>query len=467
MQEEMRRSMEDLEAVGRRLQRLAGPDPAGGEPPGPAEDDVDDPAAVSAREVLGCIVHDHLQPGIESLRQLLAPPDAAAAPTPADPADPTAPAWAQAQLEESRREDETCERLFLELQELPFEQQARRVRGDSLYRRPGMVHRLLDESWRLQGAEPARALAYARLAAELIEKLSRYGTGGMASALSRSCCLEAEAHRLLDRGAQAESSLVRAAGFVATPRDRGLYCRTLALLRWEQGHLEEAMALLVYGSHLLMRGGWLGEEGVCRSLLGMLHLERREPWLAVDAFGPAELPVDAARPALAVRARLCLGIARAETGDLCRAWTARESARELYPRMTGEEDLVRADWLEGRLAGRLGEMEDAAGRIEPVVGKLLALGHKAEAAVAAVELAGLLAALGRTADIPGAIAAARAACRGKRELREAAEVLDDLGSEEALAGGWSALRARAARFTFTLRRALRLQGLKVEPPPAA
>jgi hypothetical protein len=135
--------------------------------------------------------------------------------------------------------------------------------------------------------------------------------------------------------------------------------------------------------------------------------------------------------------------------------------------ITSKVEIERAYWLEGRLAARLGQFEEAVELVEPAMERLLSLGHMAEAAVAAAELSGLLAALGRADDIPSKIAAAKEACRRERELQAAFQVLDDLGSKDSMIGGFFGLRTRAFRFTLALRQALRLQGLRVEPPPAA
>jgi hypothetical protein len=112
-------------------------------------------------------------------------------------------------------------------------------------------------------------------------------------------------------------------------------------------------------------------------------------------------------------------------------------------------------------------LPESEGLLESVLARLLAEGLVAEAAVASVEAAGLLASLGRAGEIPDRVAVTRGLCACHPALVLADRALSDLASPESRAKGKPALRRQADRYARGLRQALRLRGFRVEPPPAA
>jgi hypothetical protein len=185
-----------------------------------------------------------------------------------------------------------------------------------------------------------------------------------------------------------------------------------------------------------------------------------EMFLGLELLNPEE------RPGLAARACLALALGLAEISMAGDARLAVQGAYRIYGRIRTESEQVRVYWLESRVLARLGETEQALALVEQVMAKLLAEGLAAEAAVAGVEMAGLLASLGRSGEVADRLLAVRQAC--------AADYLRLLRGGEALAwavtaAGWkdSPLPEQASRAAFAARSALRLAGNRVEPPPAA
>jgi hypothetical protein len=186
-----------------------------------------------------------------------------------------------------------------------------------------------------------------------------------------------------------------------------------------------------------------------------------------------------------VRAEFSLALALATLDQPDKARLACEAARRLDGLVKNDEELLRHDWLEGRVAARLGEPEAALELLEPVAARLLARGNLAEAALAAVDVAAVLAAMGREGEIGARTAAARDACRFRRGLDAAVTALAELAAPTAATGDGGdggdaggvggvggvgdppSLAERASCLGIALRQTLRLRGFRAEPPPAA
>jgi tetratricopeptide (TPR) repeat protein len=365
-------------------------------------------------------------------------------------------------IQESRRRQNEVEDLLIELSRLP-ERERRHAVADSRFQRPDLLDRLLDDC-RLQGAvDAAEAATTARLAVALALRLGWDSSAKVAYA----SCLEADAQRRLGQRLRARLALERAARFLGSFAERGIYCRSLALLRWEQGRPEEAAALLGRSARLLGDEGLGTEEAVSLAYLGLLHSEEGEPAMALEALIAACPGLPARnRSALRVHAGLALARTLASFELWPQARLARESAWGSYGEVHDELEIVRIYVLEARLLVCLGEPEEALALHEPVLGKLLARGEIAEAAVAAVEVATLLLRLGRAAEIADRIAAVRHACLTLPGLEGAVRVLSALSAPDKGAA-LEALEARARRVVRELRQNLRNAGFPVEPPPAA
>jgi tetratricopeptide (TPR) repeat protein len=220
---------------------------------------------------------------------------------------------------------------------------------------------------------------------------------------ARAAVLEGNALRLLGRLEPADEALKRAAGFLTSPFDswdRASFFRVLGLLRWEQGHLDEAAALLRESARAFGEQFLSDEEGTSQVLAGLLCLERNQTGKAIRFLqaGRAALDPDE-RPWLTVRADLSLALALAEIGHTRRALRVLDEARRRYARVEGEEAQLWIHWLEGRISGRLGRAEEAEGLLMAVRLQLLAADRPGEAALCSLDLAALWVESGRAGEL--------------------------------------------------------------------
>ncbi len=366
-----------------------------------------------------------------------------------------------------RRED--VERLHRELlAEAEPSEQLRRI-AEPRFQSLALLDWLLEQSHEQQLPNPAQGVQLARLAIRL-------GTGFRASeaaqdraeavaALPRAFCLAANALRLDFRLAAADRLLARGSLFLTDAAERALYCRTLAVLRWEQARLDEARALLAYAASLYTRDGLEADAALCRGLLGLVLLETG----SADAPGAlkqgwAELD-RAARPLAALRVGLALAAALAQAGQPDRARQVLSETWSLYAHVADPREMDRVVWWEGRALASLGEAGMALELLESVRRRLLAEPSPAEAALVSVDLALGLAASGRHGDIEALAAGLQSAFPEVPVLALAAEGLRSLirpAPESALAG-----RDAGAAIESTLRRAFRVCGLGIRPFPVA
>jgi tetratricopeptide (TPR) repeat protein len=367
-------------------------------------------------------------------------------------------------LEEQRRRHGQAARLVAELLPLPHKEREKAVKS-LRFERADVLNALLLEGEAWQDVNAAEAVSLGRLAVSLAGRLSWPEAGQKAAAKARALILTAGFCRLAGQESLATTLLSRAISFLDEPRVRGDYCRTLALLRWQQGRTEESIALFQRGARVLDEAGLPEEAARCRVPLGLLYMEQGEVRRALEMFLCLELLDPEAHPGLAARACLALALGLVDIGMAGDARMALQGAYRIYGRIRTDLEQVRVYWLESRVLARLGETEQALVLADQVMAKLLAEGLPAEAAVAGVELAGLLASLGRAGEVAERLAEVRRACASDLHLSRATETL----AWAAEAAGWkvSPLAELASRSAFAMRVALRLAGNRVEPPPAA
>jgi tetratricopeptide (TPR) repeat protein len=367
-------------------------------------------------------------------------------------------------LEEARRRRGEAGRLVAELRTLPPKQR-RKIAEQERFEREDVQELLLLESEAVLEDDPQEAVSLGRLADSLARRLAWDDSTQGAVARARAQVLTAGAYRLAGDFSRADTLLRLAIPYLMDASVRGAYCRTLALLRWEEGNIEEAIALFQRGTEILGEEELAEEAALCVVPLGLLYLEQGATGRALELLLPMKLLDPSARRGLAVRAALGLALALAELQMPADARVALQGAYRLYDQIRQPLDQVRLYWIESRVLARLGEPEQALILVEQVLAKLLAEKLVPEAALAAVEMMGLLASLGRTGEIPDRLAVPRDLCARDWGLRRATSTLNRLAA--AAAAGDQALPQRAQRYTYALRQTLRLGYHRVEPPPAA
>jgi tetratricopeptide (TPR) repeat protein len=149
----------------------------------------------------------------------------------------------------------------------------------------------------------------------------------------------------------AESAFNDASFFLSDdPPERGLYCRALALLRWDQGQLDEAAALLRYAACAYGEKEDKVEEGACLALLGLLYTEAEEFFPAVGPLLRAQLalaPGQRHRRLLA-RSHLSLLLCLAEEGRQEEVRELMSTALALEAIVEGEEERARTPRIRER-----------------------------------------------------------------------------------------------------------------------
>jgi tetratricopeptide (TPR) repeat protein len=159
--------------------------------------------------------------------------------------------------------------LLAELLALPEKERPRRLREER-FQNPDLFDLLLETGHAALPFEAQRAVETLTLATSLGARLRRSGALREEEGAARALCLTGTAYRLRGEPAIAEAAFGQAARLAVSAPERRLFCRALALLRWDQGRSEEAVALLQQAGARFAAAGDAEEETVCRALLGLL-----------------------------------------------------------------------------------------------------------------------------------------------------------------------------------------------------
>lgn len=359
---------------------------------------------------------------------------------------------------------EDARRLLEELLGLTAEERLRELLGER-FRRPELLDLLLELSHAALPFDLSRAVELASLATEIGLRLPRTGGPEETAGACRALCLAGTARRLVGQLAVADAAFQQAAPLAATVPERGWFCRALALLRWDQGRMEEALALFQQAEQRFAEVQDFPEVAVCRALLGLLHLDEERIARAASCLAQAsqDLP-ESPRPWLAAQTWLGLSICWAAGGRLGKARSARQRAWSLYSEVKDERALSWIHWMEGRGAHLLGEREEAEALLGEVRRTMIGRRHLPEAALATLDLSLVWLDLGRGAEIAGLVEELAATFAGSPGLDLALSGLAQPGAH-AVDGrlapeAWRALGP-------VLRLAFRLQGPSLQPVPFA
>ncbi len=316
---------------------------------------------------------------------------------------------------EARRRRQTAERLRAELLDGPPATWLDRLADERFCNRDLFEH-LLEICHQALPFEASLGFEVSVVALELGRLLSeRSSDTATIETLCRALCLGSHARRLIGKPELAELLLMRAAYLAEDPASLGFFCRSYALLRWDQGRMEEAAALLEQGRRRYRELGDTREESACEALLGLLYHETGELARAENALHRARSGLDSRRnPWLMAQVNLALARCLGLTNRKAEARALRESAWSLYRCTPMEEATCSLLWLEAQVAEALGDLEDAETLFETVRRKFIARGCLPEATLSTVQLAVILASQGRGEETP-ALAAELAAVFGGRK----------------------------------------------------
>ena len=366
-------------------------------------------------------------------------------------------------LEQARLRRERVDGLLAELMQAPPAGRLGLLQQSELLDLD-LLERLLEESHAGQLADPGRAAEIAHLAAHLASLLGEREQEA-AAALPRAYCLGANARRLEGRLRAADRLLAKAARCLYDRLERAFYCRTLALLRWEQGRADEAMGMFQHAACLYACEGPEREVGCCLTLLGLVLQEEGDPAEALTLLSRGWAEMDrAGRPLLALRAGLVLTASLAQAQQTERARHVLRESWQLFAEVSDQQEMVRVNWLESRALAQLGDREEAIPMLESVRRQLLTEPSPAEAALVSLDLALALAESGRAEEIEALAEELQSTFVSIPAMSPAADLLRELAlpwpsSEDRL--------RRAARAGAAVRRMFRVHGPRLRPLPFA
>lgn len=265
---------------------------------------------------------------------------------------------AEASLEAEAVADGPSGELFERLLAAPAGERVELARRRE-FRSLALAFRLLAESLKAQPGDAERSEELARLAlltGQFPCPAEQVPFGEELRA--RAHAVRGNALRLLADWRGAEEELRRAAAHLVSPPDsldRAFYCQTLALLRHEQGRIDDAVALAYRAGSVYERHGLPRDASFCFTHIGFLLLEDGRPGSAVEPLTRACAELDCRDAALWARARLMLAYCHGVLGAAARARSLVETTRPLYERLEagdrGDMALLEAD-VEACVEGR-------------------------------------------------------------------------------------------------------------------
>ncbi len=296
--------------------------------------------------------------------------------------------------------------LLAELFDRSWEEQSVVLRLDRRLRTVAVCELLIEKSFEEGFRNPARAIELAErglLLAELLDA-ERYGRSVVQDLQARAWAYLGNARRISFDLAGAEAALARAERLIeegsADPLEEARVLDLRASLLSDQGHFEQAAELLelvidIYGDlgephrkgrAMISKGVFLGysgwpEEAIrqIRKGLGLVDWDREPRLVLMARHNLTWFLNDCGRAEEASRQ---LARFRHTYRDFSDAWTA-----------------LRLAWLDGRIAGGLGRLDDAERALREVRRRFLVGGHGYDAALVTLDLAHLHLEKGRSAQV--------------------------------------------------------------------
>ncbi|HSK81060.1 MAG TPA: hypothetical protein VLQ45_31695 [Thermoanaerobaculia bacterium] len=298
--------------------------------------------------------------------------------------------------------------LFEELMQHPAARQHLLVGNSLRFRSRTLCEILLQESFEAGFRDVPRSLELARLAVALVGFLAEESCGSaeiLDSLKARAWAQLGNAYRVNQDNPSAEEAFAHTEPYLSSSRRIGLIDKArvldlLASLRKEQRRFAEATQLLDrVGSIYRRLGQWhllgrilhqkavvVGEAGDSETEINLL---RR----SLDLLDPQE------DPRIFLAARHNLIVALNESGRSREAFALLFHTRPLYLKMGDRMNLLRLRWLEGAVAQGLQRNEQAEAAFREVRDAFLDLGLQYDAALAAMDLAGIYIQQGRRDEV--------------------------------------------------------------------
>ncbi|HEV7515196.1 MAG TPA: hypothetical protein VGR07_02745 [Thermoanaerobaculia bacterium] len=322
------------------------------------------------------------------------------------------PAFAAVRRELSRRhqafaaEQAAAPVLLAEVAGHPFDRQWRMVTHQARFQTWALCDLLLEASREWGFQDPGRALDLAELGAAVAAHLSHafYGTARVNDLAARAWATLANAERIRSDFRSAEKGFSQAERLLkegtGDPLEKARVLLLKASLRGNQGRSREALRLLDRVGHIARRNDDLHLVGKALIAKGFLCGVAGRPAEAIRLLSEGLARVDiAVEPRLLVAARHNLVLYLSESGRQQEALALLAETRPLYVELGDRMNLMRLQWVEGKIALALGNFEPAEALLQEVRQELVARELGFDAALLSLDLARIYAQQGRSAEM--------------------------------------------------------------------
>lgn len=292
------------------------------------------------------------------------------------------------------------------LLELPWDRQVSLVAEDRRYRTWALCERLLDAARERGFQDPARALELARLGVEMADRLDRavYGEERANDLSARAWVVLANAERIRSDFRSAEKSFARAERLLKAgtgdPIELAQFLLLKASLRGNQQRFREAFRLLDRTVAIARRSG---DRELCGKALitrGFLLGVANDLEAAIRLLSEGITLIDReSDPRLLVAAHHNLTLYLAESGRYEEAMRLLERTRPLYQELGDRMNLLRLQWLEGKIATALGHLSEAEALLQEVRRELIEREIGLDSALLSLDLARIYARQRRGAEM--------------------------------------------------------------------
>lgn len=301
----------------------------------------------------------------------------------------------------------TADKLLEELRQYPAARQRMLLSNSPRFRNRTLCERLIEESHEAGFQDPRAAIDWAQLATFLADLLTVEECGGQElrdGLRARAWAQLSNAYRVNADLMAAEENAAVAEALLNDGRlsllDKARVLALIATLRRDQQRLADALQLFdrtVTIYRKLGQWGMLGRTLLQKALVftevGDIESQMKLLRQALDLIDPE------AEPRVFLTARHNLIHALHDSGRSREAFALLFHTRPLYLKMGDRLSLLRLRWLEGLVAFGLNRLEQAEVAFREIREGFLELGLSYEVALAALDLASVYIARGRSAEV--------------------------------------------------------------------
>jgi len=302
-------------------------------------------------------------------------------------------------------EGQKAPELLAAMIEKPFDEQMALIEENPEYQTWALCQILLKTSHATSFEDPLKAVNLAELAVTIADGLgTAYDLCWIADLRARSYAYLGNARRILGELRSAETAFreadVRLRGTTGNPLVEAEILRMKASLRRDQRRFSEALKIITQALSLYREQGDIHGAGTSSIQCAKILEESGELPAAIDLLRQTIAGIDAAaEPHLHLYARHNLVNCLSLAGRYPEAEDLLPELRDESARIAKPLDIVRLQWIEGRVAFHLGRSAEAEAVFRAVQTEFLGRGMGYDAALVSLELALLYVQEQRTADL--------------------------------------------------------------------